>query len=623
MPSSVVINLPPIPLPVLSSTATIAALRALPSAGFTNGQDIAVDGDTTSGDGGGGLFTWNDGSTADDNGTTIIRPTDTLPLSAGRWVEVGSSFEQTGGVPSSVQEELRRWVWAEQYGLSASASAATNTAAIRAAIDALRGPATVLSTDGLNSGPITVYSSGELLIGAGVFAISPDVLKITQDLGLVIKGRGSRKTNNAVIGRSVLLITGASTGFGIQVQGNGARGLVLEDIDVCYASSAFTGDVLDNFGSPGMVLNRCHLGTHGISGGTRLQTARSLVRSTYGEFVHCLDTTFDGAIDGMWFNDTREPPLPPDNEFGGSGMTFTSCVFYDFTGRMIRHDGARNLKKLSLRDTAFNPITVNCTHAIDLTNVDALTIEACLFSPSVASVPTDGWLRLRNVTGSLENNEFLGNVPIGTLDGHMSINNNFFDTTTGPELLGGIFTGSGNEVSRGFAGFKITESPIRALSFRLGPNLFKGDVTYSYYIPVDNVLIDGVIDLVATQDGSVQGFLNVSGRVSIRNHSGKRITIASTPYNVLRTDTGYRIELTAVAAEAVLPAVNNPGLKYTLFTNGTNVIKITAPAGTLLVGGGGVKTSMTSGGDQGSYVVVENFAGFWNVTTQVGSFTYA
>ena len=624
MPSSVVINLPPIPLPVLSSTATIAALRALPSAGFVNGQDIAVDGDTTSGDGGGGLFTWNDGSTADDNGTTIIRPTDTLPLAAGRWVEVGSSFEQTGGVPSSVQEELRRWVWAEQYGLSASASAATNTAAIRAAIDALRGPATVLSTDGLNSGPITVYSSGELLIGAGVFAISPDVLKITQDLGLVIKGRGSRKTNNAVIGRSVLLITGASTGFGIQVQGNGARGLVLEDIDVCYASSAFVGDVLDNFGSPGMVLNRCHLGTHGISGGTRLQTARCCVRSTYSEFIEITEnTTLDGAVDGIWFDDAREPPLPPENEFGGSGMTISGAVFYDFTGRMIRHDGLRNLKKLTLKDTAFNPITVNCTHAIDVSNVDAFSIEGCLFSPSVASVPTDGWLRLRNVTGSLENNEFLGNVPIGTLDGHMSINNNFFDTTTGPELLGGIFTGAGNEFSRGTAGFKISTSPMRALSFRLGPDLFKDAVTYSYDIETDNALLDGRIDYAATQDASAQRFRNVSGRVAIRNGSEKRITIAATPYNVLRTDTGYRIELTAVAAEAVLPAVNNPGLKYTLFTNGTNVIKITAPAGTLLVGGGGVKTSMTSGGDQGSYVVVENFAGFWNVTTQVGSFTYA
>jgi len=164
---------------------------------------------------------------------------------------------------------------------------------------------------------------------------------------------------------------------------------------------------------------------------------------------------------------------------------------------------------------------------------------------------------------------------------------------------------------------------MRALSFRLGPDLFKDAVTYSYDIETDNALLDGRIDYAATQDASAQRFRNVSGRVAIRNGSEKRITIAATPYNVLRTDTGYRIELTAVAAEAVLPAVNNPGLKYTLFTNGTNVIKITAPAGTLLVGGGGVKTSMTSGGDQGSYVVVENFAGFWNVTTQVGSFTYA
>lgn len=89
---SIIINLPGYPQENLRSAETVAVLRALTSAQFFNGQNIAVDGSAEIGDGGGGLYTWDDLSVLDDNGTTIIKPTDTPPLSAGRWILTGTDF---------------------------------------------------------------------------------------------------------------------------------------------------------------------------------------------------------------------------------------------------------------------------------------------------------------------------------------------------------------------------------------------------------------------------------------------------------------------------------------------------------------------------------------------------
>jgi hypothetical protein len=89
--AAVQINLPSAPLQSLTSVATLAALRALPSSGLATGQDIAVDASSTAGDGGGGLFNWLSSSTADDDGARVIKPNDKTSLQAGRWVSSSNS----------------------------------------------------------------------------------------------------------------------------------------------------------------------------------------------------------------------------------------------------------------------------------------------------------------------------------------------------------------------------------------------------------------------------------------------------------------------------------------------------------------------------------------------------
>lgn len=88
----VTIVLPPLPINRLDSAANIAALRAIPSASLENGQDIAVDGSVSVGDGFGGLFTWSELSTETDDAVTVIKPTDVSPMAAGRWILTGGAL---------------------------------------------------------------------------------------------------------------------------------------------------------------------------------------------------------------------------------------------------------------------------------------------------------------------------------------------------------------------------------------------------------------------------------------------------------------------------------------------------------------------------------------------------
>lgn len=87
------INLPGIPLQNLASVTNVTQLRARSSIGLTNGENILLDGLASNGDGKGGLFTWKAGSLANDNGISVIRPDDRLPLQGGRWLVVDAGGE--------------------------------------------------------------------------------------------------------------------------------------------------------------------------------------------------------------------------------------------------------------------------------------------------------------------------------------------------------------------------------------------------------------------------------------------------------------------------------------------------------------------------------------------------
>lgn len=88
---AIVVQLPGYPFENFPSLEDIDALRAVPSIGLLNGDNYVVDGGAALGDGNGGIYTWNDASTATDDGSKVIKPTDVPPLNAGRWILSGPS----------------------------------------------------------------------------------------------------------------------------------------------------------------------------------------------------------------------------------------------------------------------------------------------------------------------------------------------------------------------------------------------------------------------------------------------------------------------------------------------------------------------------------------------------
>jgi hypothetical protein len=66
----------------------LANLRAMAHA--TTAPVVVVEGYSTGGDGGGGMFLWNATSTLTDNDGTIVRPNDVAAASPGRWIRLYS-----------------------------------------------------------------------------------------------------------------------------------------------------------------------------------------------------------------------------------------------------------------------------------------------------------------------------------------------------------------------------------------------------------------------------------------------------------------------------------------------------------------------------------------------------
>lgn len=73
----------------LPSVPSIAALRLVSPLPLSNGDNWVVDGNNTGGDGGGGIYVWNETSVAPDDGFRVIRPNALTFGQAGRWILQG------------------------------------------------------------------------------------------------------------------------------------------------------------------------------------------------------------------------------------------------------------------------------------------------------------------------------------------------------------------------------------------------------------------------------------------------------------------------------------------------------------------------------------------------------
>lgn len=520
---------------------------------------------------------------------------------------------------NTVGEELKRLNWAENTSGVDPTGLSDSTSGIIAAIQAMRlyGQSRL---DTIGGNTITMYRSGTLNFGPGIFRITPAAFELAADMGVTLRGAGSRRFTNAIQGRTTLLITGSSSSYGIRLYRNGARSLVIEDMDICYESNTFTGNVIDTIDCPALTMNRVFLGTFGITGATRYQTANSLIRCTYDEAFSFHDCVFDGAVDGIWSDDTRTELA---NTFGGWGWRFVGCTFYDFTGVMIRHDGNRTRSSITLIDNHFNPITVDCVRSIDLNNVDGLVMSGNILTPSTTAKATAEWMRLVNVTGSVTGNSFNDLAKAGTLNGNLHVTGNICAGTDGFTLTGGVITASSNEFSTGTRGYEI--APTEALSLVLGPDRFKAPVTNSYRIATDSAFLSGRVMYDSALDGSAAGFSNASGRVQFDAADSKHYSISAAAYTLLAADTGRCARATGAAGQVFTLPAPTPGTRHRVFKASNQTLQVTAGSAILYAGTGALKTSASAAGaDVGGWIEFEAFdSSGWIVSNRSGTWTIA
>lgn len=481
-------------------------------------------------------------------------------------------------------------------------------------------PSQIQEGIGEGSPIITAYSSGTILLGRGIYAVSPEVLDITQDVGLTIKGQGFSGQQNFKRGATTLLIDGASSTFGIRSKGNGGRSFKLENLDVCYINPLFTGRLIDNLDAVGLQLENVYLGCFGTSALSRLFTASSLLGMTYAEYAVFKNVVFNGAVNFVEFDNSR---TIGGSTFGNSVISFENCVGYDCTGTMIVNDGTRTVEGLEL-DFTGNPITTNCLRVVDLDNVDALTLTVHCAPSTAATGGVTEWIRVHNCSGTIAGCTFGDLAKAGTINGDLCVEGNKFGGTDGFTVTGGNITGGGNEFRTGTNGWLF--APTSQLTISLNPDRFESGVTSSYYLPTDTTLVSGNILYSWERDNSTSKFEINSPRVRVDN-AGKITTVNITPATTPFVETG-NIQNVGGLAQNMQITLPTPryctGYAYNKFLDSTYTLTLNAPAGSSFICGEAGTRTQAVATNVGSYIEFESMnANTYIVTSLHGDWVFS
>lgn len=489
----VTIVLPPSPINRMDSAANIAALRAIPSAPLENGQDIAVDGAVTVGDGLGGIYTWSELSVLADNGTTVIKPTDVAPMAGGRWILISASGNTqaryiatqdfTGSIipdGSDVQEALQALETAVDYivvDVVSMGADRTGVAACDAAINAAH--AKVLAA----GGGVVYFSAGTFKVDTGNFPA-----------GATIWGAGPTTTQiNVTHPTNNIFQLGTTTGQATQI-----RDIMIRSDAGVRTGGAF---ITINHG-PGVDANNwCAQNVIMLGHYIGIAATRTSVWKILGCFFGNYSNSFAGLVaDNLQNGDSG------DN--GISLSTFTSDGSYGGNG--INWHGGGGLR---ISNCKFNVLTKFIDFNLDKTlkkpdgtDLDATTIikiENCSLENPRA---TDGvGLHFRRTGGisHLTAIQIIGNQfsiyqnPGGTLikvedDGTVfrgaMIHDNYMIVCNGGraiDLQGGLgWSIKNNSLVNPF---NVSGSPNTGYGIRIGATSVKADIDNS------NVNVDGSI----------------------------------------------------------------------------------------------------------------------------------
>jgi hypothetical protein len=467
---------------------------------------------------------------------------------------------------------------------------------------------------------ITAYSSGVVVLGRRTYKIRAGAVNITQDLGLTIKGQGSRRTNKSVKAPSTILVTGVSTStnyFGIKLFGNGARGAHFEDFDLNYDNAGFTGDLIHTVQTPGFTTNRIRLGWHN----SPLASARSCVRTAFDEFHKHTDIVMDGAVT-PWLSDTTTILSGP-SDFGGSTHMLINPVFYDATDCYMKHAANRTRQGLIIQNPSFDVIDVAMLRAVDLANIDGFNWVGGICASSDVIVATQEWIRLDNVTGYINGVCFNDLVKAGTLiNSNIEVSGCRFFCNDGLVFNGGSYTVHSNEVAKAISGFTVDPSGVTDVNF--GQNYFGPLVTHSYRIPA-SATTDVYIDYNKFKDLSVNKWFvpSDSNRVKIVNSANPRATFATATLSPTIYDTGTEYVSVGTAAQTVTLPTPTQGVELTFTHIAQQPLTL---QGAILSGthtSNNTSASVTTSTHVGQTITLEGYSNVaWKVKSATGAWTY-
>ncbi len=485
---------------------------------------------------------------------------------------------------------------------------------------------------GSGSEMIDVYPTGIIEFGRGVYKIAPNKLHIQFHAGLKFVGQGSRGTTNYIYGATTLLISGPSydndigIGFGIRLNGNGSRNFQLEDMDVCYDSSSFVGDLIHNYDSPGFKANRCYFGTYGITAATRHTSANSLLRQTYDEFTSITNCVFNGAKVG-WLDDTET--IVGINTFGGSLSYWENVVFYDFVDAMMQSGPQKTRETMTIVNCAWNPISRHCKCCVDLNNIVNLNISG-FATPSHMEgdlIPTDEWVKLTNCSGQMSI-EFGDGAKAATISGNLTLTGNLFGGKDGVTLKSGIIKSFGNKFIGGKNGLLENGyliDPDNPLSIELGADTFSANVATSYKLPEDSVHIRGIIKYSPEYDNSISKFEINSNRIRVVAVDESMVTSPAAVVTIPFYHSGRTYVATGTGDQNfTLPEPRHCiEIAVSKFSGG-NTLTVSAPSGkNFIVGQPGAK-SFGHSTDLGAYIKFQALnANTYIATSIMGNWTFS